>query len=358
MLNQMRIKNFKCFENINLNFNKVNLLLGTNSGGKSSLIQSILISKIAMDNLKKGKNSIDLISNMYNLDMHSFNEILFLESYEDEINIDIEYNEHKKRLSFFQTEDPNILTVKVDCVIEDFMSDLIYLGSDRSISRLQKRGDHSDIVLGEDNKYLAYILDRAQKNLVKFYPERNHWEDKNNKLLDLQINYWLNYILPQNRVTSKQSATDNYISLLFGEKSTFHQMNIGYGVSFVLPIIVAGLIASPNSIFIIENPELHLHPKAQSSVALFLAMVAASGVQVIIETHSEHIVNGFRKAILNENILLEKENLKINFFNVETKCSIQEIEINEMAEIKSWPKGFLDQEEEDLFEIRKLRLKL
>ena len=65
----------------------------------------------------------------------------------------------------------------------------------------------------------------------------------------------------------------------------------GFGISYVIPIVVQALVASTmnNSVLIIENPEAHLHPYSQSQLGKFLTLVALNGVQIIVETHSEHI---------------------------------------------------------------------
>ena len=72
--------------------------------------------------------------------------------------------------------------------------------------------------------------------------------------------------------------------------------NMGFGVSYALPVITAGLLAPAGSLLVVENPEAHLHPAGQSRVGRFLAHLAASGVQVVAETHSDHVLNGVRLA--------------------------------------------------------------
>ncbi|MDQ2087760.1 DUF3696 domain-containing protein [Herbivorax sp. ANBcel31] len=357
MIKSIQIKNFKCFEDITVKLNHANLLLGTNSGGKSSLIQALLLSEMSLDkSCNNNGKSLDIITNKYGLNLYSFNEILYEEAFDELFTITLNYSNEKCTIKFSPTDDNNVLSLNVD-KNEYASDDLIYLSSDRNISNIQKNGNVNSINLGENNEYLGYIIEKGQKNLISIDKKRNHWDYKETKLFDIQMNNWLNFILPGNRVTAKSYSLDNNISILFGDKSTFHYTNVGYGISFVLPIIVAGLIAKKNSILIIENPELHLHPKAQSNIASFLSVVASSGVQVIIETHSDHIVNGFRKAVLSDEIQLNHRDMSINYFNVEKKCKVEEIVLNEKMEIDHWPEGFMDQEENDLLDIRKMRMR-
>jgi predicted ATPase len=358
MIENIIINNYKCFKNNTINLNKASLLLGTNSGGKSSFIQALLLSHMSLKCIANGKKSLDLITNTYGLNLYSFDEVIYTEAVDDFFSVRINSKEGSSKLEFRPTDDNNVVEINLIGDKSKYSREVVYLSSDRSISKYQKGGDINNIHLGQFNEYLGYILEKGrQKNVIKIDMNRNHWESKDTSVLDIQINNWLSYILPKSRVAANNTGIDNYFSLLFGEKSPLHQTNVGYGISFVLPIIIAGLIAKENSILIVENPELHLHPQAQSNIASFLAVIAASGVQVIIETHSEHIVNGFRKAVLFDENPLDVSELTINYFNINENCFVEEVRLNERAEITYWPEGFMDQEERDLLEIRRLRFK-
>lgn len=358
MIKSIKIKNFKCFKENEVKMKKANLLLGTNSGGKSSFIQALLLSKMSLECGMQEGESIDLITNKYGLNLYSFDEIIYEDALENFFSMELKYGECTSTIEYASTDDNNVVKLNFTGEVNKLTNTLLYLSADRLISRYQKSGDIHNIGLGKDNEYLGYIIEKGrQDKFIKIDKRRNHWNHEDTSILDIQINDWLNYVLPKSRVTATNKGTDNHFSLLFGEKDSLHQTNVGYGISFILPIIVAGLIADEGSILIVENPELHLHPKAQSNIAAFLAVIAASGVQLVIETHSEHIVNGFRKAILHDKNPLKSSDLIINYFNVDKTCGIEEIILNDKAEITHWPDGFMDQEENDLFEIRKMRLK-
>lgn len=357
MINCLTLNNFKCFEKKEININKATLLLGVNSGGKSSLIQSLLLLDSSLNNLgNENRGSIDLINNKYNLNLYSFDEIINYNSEDDFFELGLINDDEKIKIKYIPTDDKNIITLSREEGSNTKSLDIIYLSAERLITSFQRSGNINNLELGKNNEYIGYIIEKGKKRSIMAYKNRNHWTFKDINLLDFQINEWLNYILPNNKVSSKNISGDNYISLTFGDKLNLHQTNIGYGVSFILPIIVGGLIANKNSTFIVENPELHLHPSAQSKIAEFLAFIAMSDVQVIVETHSEHIVNGFRKSVLNKLHPLKNTDLAINYFDNDGDCNIKEIELNDRAEIKYWPKGFMDQEENDLFEMRKMRL--
>ena len=108
----------------------------------------------------------------------------------------------------------------------------------------------------------------------------------------------------------------------------------------------------------VENPEAHLHPKGQSHIGYFLAVMALAGVQVIVETHSEHVLNGIRIAALKN--AMKPKDISISFFSVntcgmDTSHKVENIKLNERMDLETWPEGFLDQEEEDLRILRELR---
>jgi predicted ATPase len=123
-------------------------------------------------------------------------------------------------------------------------------------------------------------------------------------------------------------------------------MNIGFGYSYILPIIISGLIANTGEILIVENPEAHLHPRAQSRLARFLSKVANTGVQVFIESHSEHILNAIRVSVKKEEIAAA--DTKVFYFMDD---EIVEPVIDSDGRIEDWRDGFFDEWDINLMEL-------
>jgi predicted ATPase len=117
---------------------------------------------------------------------------------------------------------------------------------------------------------------------------------------------------------------------------------MGFGVSTALPILVAGLVAERNGLLVIENPEIHLHPAGQSAIGEFLAKVAADGVQVLVETHSDHVINGMRRAVAESE--LPARDAVLHYFD----DAVTEIAVDERGKLSTWPAGFFDQIDRDL----------
>jgi predicted ATPase len=126
--------------------------------------------------------------------------------------------------------------------------------------------------------------------------------------------------------------------------------NMGFGVSYALPIVVQGLATVPGGMLIVENPEAHLHPAGQSAMGRFLGLLAADGVQVIVETHSDHVLNGICLATIEDRHPLKRQDVLIHAFLNEPHDGTRTlaIEINKQGGFTQNPTGFFDQSANDL----------
>ncbi len=128
----------------------------------------------------------------------------------------------------------------------------------------------------------------------------------------------------------------------------FHRpVHAGFGLTQVLPIIVAALSATEGDIVLIENPEVHLHPAGQALMGQFLTDVARAGVQVIVETHSDHVLNGIRRSVRAGK--LPPDQVAIHFFRPRSADAAQVIspQLDSAGNIDTWPEGFFDQFDKD-----------
>jgi predicted ATPase len=180
--------------------------------------------------------------------------------------------------------------------------------------------------------------------------------------LERQVDAWLRHFFPGSRLRVEAIPRTNLVtmSMSTSDATDFHRpVNVGYGLSHTLPILVACLGAVGHRgrgedalTVLIENPELHLHPAGQSRMGLFLARTAAAGVQVILETHSDHVLNGIRRAVRNE--ILAPEQVSLHFFasaDGEAPQQVLQPRIFASGGIEPWPEGFFDQLDRDLIEL-------
>ncbi len=118
---------------------------------------------------------------------------------------------------------------------------------------------------------------------------------------------------------------------------------VGVGVSQALPIIVLGLIAPPGSLLLFEQPELHLHPDVQANLGDFFLALSRTGRQLIVETHSEYLVNRLRRRAAEDSDSDIPEEVKLFFFERDgASSSVASGRIGPGGGMQGWPRGFFD----------------
>jgi len=133
----------------------------------------------------------------------------------------------------------------------------------------------------------------------------------------------------------------------------FHRpIHTGFGLTQVLPIVVAALSMGRDGIFLLENPEVHLHPAGQAMMGEFMASVAAAGVQVLLETHSDHVLSGIRRAVRQR--VISPTDVALHFFQPRQESEqdgspqVQSPILDAEGNIDTWPEGFFDQFDKDM----------
>ncbi len=221
-----------------------------------------------------------------------------------------------------------------------------YVSADRMgpESSHKSKNFHGFLHVGARGENTVYLLHKMAQELVN--EQLCLGEDA--KTLITQTEAWLGRILNPLSLKVKQLRS-NIFELLMGD---FQPGNVGFGYSSVLPIIVAGLIAKPGEKLIVENPEIHLHPKAQSALIQFLVAVANTGVQVFIESHSDHVLNGIRVAVKEAQI--SQNEVSIFFhdrFNAERDVRVTSIKLDKQGELSEYPENFFDEYSNQLFKL-------
>lgn len=130
--------------------------------------------------------------------------------------------------------------------------------------------------------------------------------------------------------------------------------HVGTGVSFITEVIIACFATPRGGMVITENPEIHLHPKAQADLIDFMAKVAQAGVQIIIESHSDHLFNGIRRLISQEKLALSD----VSVYNFRQDGNgltrAERVEFTPQGGIRSYIPGMFEQFDIDLDAILKL----
>lgn len=372
MHRNLTIENFKCFsEKTKIGLGRITVCLGSNSVGKSSVIQAcILIRQIyeqamVFKDTRIREYNIQL-NDVYGLQLGDAENI---KSSKDRRDICLKIDEYEYIL---MSSAHNLMEMTVynkynmaEMSNEGglFSKEFYYLNAER-IGPRNYQTINSKImdncgVYGENTVHLLSALGTRKVKEQKCFRLD---ENKKVNTFGKQVEYWLDYIIPGIEINAND-ITDLRISKMNLRQPALDTgflspYNFGFGISYVLPIVLDGLMAEDGSVFLVENPEAHLHPKGQSHIGYFLATMALAGVQVIVETHSEHVLNGIRIAALK--YLMDPKDISINFFSVDTagrdvRHKVENIRLNKRMDLETWPEGFLDQEEEDLRTLRELR---
>ena len=355
---------YKCFkEDTTFEFNNITLLTGANSAGKSSVIQSLLLlKKISKGNVSEQCPWIDLDLNdsNYALELGKYDDIKtrsdndyenFFNSEPTDINFRLNEGIATIKLVDNTDADKNVKVYSDEKSIESFKKNLekgfVYLNAERMAPRyVYENTDFADFCdchgTNTGNVIQRHENDNCSIARAFSNSDKNKWS--------IELDKWVDYIFPGVAVEIIPSGGDLYQVKMLGNAAT----NVGFGITYALPILVSGLTVPNDGILIVENPEAHLHAKAQSNMGYFLARMAAAGVRVIIETHSEHIVNGIRRMIVEGKTEMSHEDMTIYFFqNKNGKKNIMEFGMDEWGNLDEFPVDFFDQVRQDMFELTK-----
>jgi predicted ATPase len=128
--------------------------------------------------------------------------------------------------------------------------------------------------------------------------------------------------------------------ILGNSTDTVNIADVGFGVSQVLPVVVALLVAEPGQLVYIEQPEIHLHPRAQVALAEIFAEAINRGVQVIVETHSELFLLSIQALVAEDKIA--SDDVKLHWFtrSADGSSTVTTAELDETGAFGDWPQDF------------------
>ena len=402
MIKHISFDNFKCLSGKSFDLDKVNVFTGYNGRGKSSVIQSILM--LSQSLRKDDMNSLaHLHVNGDFVNLGDFDELL---NNTDNLQFGLTFKlfdstEHTVHLGYEMTNDYKVGLIN-ECIIDSisYFDTASSKPSGETIEKKEGKGDLKQLPIYLYNQFWAqnvHYVAADRKGPVKFVERTEipdyfnvgsdgsstintlssynepvnpamNISDKDYNEYDLKtaVSMWLNEIMRGGSVSVIGSGANNLddqkgkkksaiLTLDFDVKddgNNYPSYHVGFGYSYILSIIVTALIAKENDIVIIENPEAHLHPEAQTKLTFLLAKLGARGAQVFVETHSEHVINGFRLAALKKNFKLKNDDIRIFFFDYDFKMI--PLYIEPTGKIPNWPARFFDQYQNELAEILKL----
>ncbi len=393
-IDRVKIKNFKILKDIDITLSDLTLITGINSSGKSSFIQSLLLLKQNQQNLRdtsirnnnvktlKEKNELselekDMLKLYDNqnttislngdyLKLGDKKNILNSNIYKEDIFIELGLKNNKNEVDYYKIHFNNenlIININnnftFEYILNIFHDDFQYITTDRispTITYPLSEFHINKNLIGLNGEYTAHYL-AENRHKVLDIKALQHPNAKTEQLLE-NVSLWLGEISNGIDISTKvypelQQANLTY-SYVYGDNKTdeYTPLNVGFGVTYVLPIIVAILKSKPNDLLIIENPESHLHPAGQVKIAELCAIASSCGVQIIVESHSDHFLNGVRVATKKD--ILKPENSQIYYFEKDDKTistKIHKMNIDKDGKIDNWVNGFFDEYANQLDEL-------
>ncbi|QCJ44718.1 DUF3696 domain-containing protein [Bacillus sp. S3] len=362
IFNKISITHFKSIKNAQIDLAPITLFTGPNGVGKSSMVQALLLAKQTFENIHRFNRWEVELNGSYHLSLGRAENVRSFMHEHNHIQIQLELDVN--RLTYTYEVDP--IDHPYSLQVEKSLSSadlnfqnvaLHYLHAERLGPRKGLPFNPGSLLTtGYQGEYVNHAIDRAdQKSLVV------HEILKAETALprfSTQVEAWMQLLIPDFRLQVKPLPDVDMVTIQYSNSDLGEYISptsTGFGITYALPIITSGLLAATENqgLLIVENPEAHLHPYSQSRMGQFLALVSMAGVQVMVETHSEHVVNGMRLQLA---LKKKAETGLVYFFSQkEGLTQTEKIKIKPNGELSTWPKGFFDQEEKDLFELLRIK---
>lgn len=331
MIKQYRLHNFKNHADTILDLSGLTLLTGINGAGKSSVLQSLLLLRdtfysthqlsplyLKGDSFVVGR-TVDAVNYNCKEDVERL-KYCFVTNNGEQYNIEYRYSD--------DIDATNLILETFDGDSDKFYSLPLFTDQFQYLSAFRNGPQalsESDKTTVDIHRQLSQRMGRGEMTvyfLNKFGGEPLAidslcYDSSLSHSLRQQTECWMGEISDGLQMKIDQYDLNYEVRFgteMKGKKTMFHSaVNTGYGISYILSVVVAILSAKPGALILIENPEAHIHPAGQSALMRLIAKAVAAGVQVIIETHSDHIING---ALVSRKLhLMADDALSVYFFD-------------------------------------------
>lgn len=379
MLTRIDLRHFKCFERLRLPLCPLTLLSGANASGKSSAMQALVLLHQTM---REHEWSSRLMLNGAAMRLGAAADVIDQVHGDRGFSIALESGDGAQFQWEFKSE-PDAMSMSVqkargrtgdgarwdadatgplryllpapasDHLLIDRLRGLTYLTAERLGPREHYVFDDPQLtpVVGSRGEYAVSVLHSGRDIRVL---DRLAIQDapptRFRQAEARMAQFFPGCVLAIDRVPRANAVT---LGIRVSAGTDFlRPVHTGFGLTQVLPIVVAALSAGEGDLLLVENPEVHLHPAGQATMGEFMAEVAAAGVQVIIETHSDHVLNGVRRAVKERT--LPGHDVALYFFRprrgdaADGEAQVYTPGMKADGNIDSWPEGFFDQFDKDM----------
>ena len=380
MIEYIEIKNFKCIKSKYFPLRNLNVLLGMNGQGKSSFIQSLLLLRQSNNVSERGISGWLSLRGEY-VNIGNSKDAFYQYAKKNNLVFDLKikdnpvipfhygYEIEKDALPPIKPKNRNVKFNEEIKIFENitglFSNKFQYLNAFRIEPQSTYPKSNNEVVqkrnIGINGKYAAHFIETyydeeiAFENLLhpkSFIEDTLLKKTLVNKTLINQVNLWLGEISPGINVRTTSINQDEVLleyvfdQPIYVNTNRFKPENVGFGITYALPVVTALLSSKPGGLLIIENPESHIHPRGQAELGKLIALVAQNDVQIIIETHSDHIFNGIRVGVKQQK--LDKDKMIAFYFQKLVKeqeqySNIINIELDKNGTLSDYPDNLLDE---------------
>ena len=279
-----------------------------------------------------------------------------------EIGITIASIDYSWRLNFDTMDDRTAsseMPIELPLGAGLFSDGFVFLAADRispkisyGVPDLEALGTRN---LGIHGEWTPHFLSQHGAEPIKVF-DCSHPEARSEQLTH-QVEAWMGEISPGVQIHLDAHNELDLVGMTYSFVSRrdvsreYRPTNVGFGVTYSLPVVTAILAAKPGDLIILESPEAHLHPKGQTKLAELMARAARSGVQILVESHSDHILNGLRVCIHDG--LLPASDAQVLYFRWDALSeqfgtTVKQLSIDTDGRISDWPEGFFDEFDKSL----------
>ncbi len=349
MITSIHLHRFKRFADLRLAIRPLTVLTGTNGSGKTSVIHALLLARQGAIST----SGVVRLNGPYGIQLGEATDVLHHDADPaGGFEMEVVHDGTPYRWHFATSDDRSLvcaITERPETPPRPFVAndrEFTYLSADRlgpQDTLPAASWPAASMGVGPQGEHVAHVLAVLDRYRV---PDGRRHPDVTPATLQHHVEGWMKTIARPLEIRAEWFPGSTVTRLQYKAPGVRNEWvrppNMGFGVSTVLPILVAGLVAEPGGLLVIENPEIHLHPAGQSAIGAFLARVAADGVQVVVETHSDHVINGMRRAVAED--FLPADDALIHYFDE----AVTEITVDERGKLSEWPTGFFDQIDQDL----------
>jgi predicted ATPase len=246
--------------------------------------------------------------------------------------------------------------------LDGIFTGLNYVGPSREEPKEEYRRVGRHTTVGTRGEYTAEVLEALASQKITYWVVEDSTESvqfvKQEGVFMEAVKYWVCEKFKLCADIYSKKISDSYIILvknLMGVESSIR--HVGFGISQILPIIIEGLRLSAGETLIVEQPEVHLHPKLQSHLQDFMLCMVQQGKKVIVETHSDHFITRLRRRIAEDSSNLLKDKIALTFIEVSSSDLIfRNISIDDMGILDYFPEDFIEKPDVEIRAILKAQM--